>query len=68
VTEFGNLHFDVVNSIVVNNKKNDKNSGIGIKNIRRRLDLIYGKNYTFGTAELNGVFRVALSLKLQKQN
>ena len=68
ISEIGSLHFDVVNKIVVDNKKNNKNSGIGIKNIRRRLDLIYGKNYTFGTAELNGIFRVALSLKLQKLN
>ncbi|MBR4999522.1 MAG: histidine kinase, partial [Rikenellaceae bacterium] len=65
VSEAGIFHFDVVNSIVINNKKSDKNSGIGIKNIRRRLDLIYGKNYTFGVLEQNGVFRVVLSLKLQ---
>ena len=65
VSETGIFHFDVVNSIVINNKKSDKNSGIGIKNIRRRLDLIYGKNYTFGVLEQNGVFRVVLSLKLQ---
>jgi LytS/YehU family sensor histidine kinase len=66
VSESGIFHFDVVNSIVINNKKSNKDSGIGIKNIRRRLDLIYGKNYTFGIVELNGVFRVVLSLKLQK--
>ena len=66
VSESGIFHFDVVNSIVINNKKSNKDSGIGIKNIRRRLDLIYGKSYTFGIVELNGVFRVVLSLKLQK--
>ena len=33
VSEAGIFHFDVVNSIVINNKKSDKNSGIGIKNI-----------------------------------
>ncbi len=39
-------------------------SGIGLKNVRRRLDLIYGKNYDLKIFDEKDTFLVVLKLKL----
>jgi hypothetical protein len=43
-----------------------RNGGIGIKNIRRRLDLLYGNKYEFETDDKDGIFSVKLKLQLIK--
>lgn len=52
----------VVNKTVVRNS----HSGIGIKNIRRRLDLQYPYNHTFEIIQKENVFTILLDLKLQE--
>ncbi|MFD1144628.1 histidine kinase [Larkinella insperata] len=38
--------------------------GIGLANVRKRLDLLYPNQYTLTTDETDGVFRVVLTLQL----
>ncbi|MBV1922473.1 MAG: histidine kinase, partial [Flavobacteriaceae bacterium] len=45
-------------------QKTDDNSGIGIKNTRNRLELLYPENYTLKVEEEDNMFKVNLILKL----
>jgi sensor histidine kinase YesM len=42
--------------------------GIGLKNVRRRLDLIYGNNYELNVRNDEGVFAVELLVKLDGES
>ena len=42
---------------------NDKNGGIGLKNVKRRLDLIYNENYKMDINKSENKFSVKLELK-----
>lgn len=42
----------------------DKASGIGLTNVKRRLNLLYGKNHTLQITDKNGWFVTSLQLKL----
>ena len=60
------LTFRVTNRIVRRSNGDHTNSGIGIRNIRRRLDLIYGPgNYILETTEKDDVFTVLMKLNLR---
>lgn len=61
--EGGYFIMSVRNKIVITENKSE-NSGIGIKNIKRRLDLIYQDDYTLDIKSENDVFSVKLKLKL----
>ncbi|HEV7780541.1 MAG TPA: histidine kinase [Chitinophagaceae bacterium] len=41
----------------------DKRSGIGLNNVRKRLDLIYGENYTLDIDPGTDIFSVSLAIK-----
>jgi two-component system LytT family sensor kinase len=58
----GVLYFSSSNKIRKGNK--DESSGIGLKNIFRRLDLVYGKNYSLKIKEENEQFDLSLMIKL----
>lgn len=51
------------NKVVVT-KTSNKDSGIGIKNVQRRLDLLYEDNYKLEIDNSNNTFNVYLKLKL----
>jgi len=58
--------FRVTNKVVRRNEGDRSNSGIGLNNIRRRLELIYGQgNYNMDVQEKNGIFSVTLRLNLK---
>ena len=40
-------------------------SGVGLQNVRRRLDLIYGQDYQLDVSEIDGDYQVRLSLPQQ---
>jgi histidine kinase/GHKL domain-containing protein len=46
------------------NIENDDHSGIGIENSRKRLDLIYGDNYSLEIDDKNEIFFVKLSIPI----
>jgi len=58
------LTFDMIN-IVSKAASKDTSSGIGLVNVRKRLDLLYGDKYHLDYNESNGNFVVHLQLKLQ---
>ena len=60
------LTFDISNSIIAGkNKLQDReNSGIGLENTRKRLDLLYGKGYQMDVTDTGGIFRVTLILPI----
>jgi len=48
------------------NLQNEHNHGIGLTNVKRRLDLIYDTNYMLDIREENDIFEVSLKLVLDK--
>lgn len=56
------LHFETTNSVKISNK--DDSSGIGLKNIYRRLDLLYPDNYTLEIQHNNIQYHVSLRINL----
>lgn len=58
--------FHVTNRIVRRNEGDANHSGIGLKNIRRRLELIYKPgHHAMHVQEKNGIFSVTLRLNLK---
>jgi LytS/YehU family sensor histidine kinase len=56
-------------SLNVENSKTEKNqisdfSGIGLENTRKRLELLYGENYTLDITDKTDLFSVKLSIPL----
>jgi len=61
----GELYLTIINTIVPRNTSAE-GSGIGIKNIIRRLELLYPDAYSFESSTDSNVFKVNLKLKLEK--
>lgn len=55
-----NLIFRFTNSVGAATQ--EEKGGIGLDNVRKRLDLIYGKNYSLVTEKADGVYRLTLTL------
>jgi len=58
------LHFHVANSQPVKSFTKDHVGGVGLKNVKRRLDLIYGKNYEMEIKNEAKSFTVDLNIYL----
>lgn len=59
-----NILFTISNTIVQSNISMQNSTGIGIKNVKRRLDLLYANNYVLSTTKSNNNFNVYLELKV----
>ena len=66
-----NVRANQLNLVVENSKpkrqkafRNGGNSGIGLSNVKRRLDLIYPHNYNLDIKELDNTFEISLKLIL----
>lgn len=59
--EDGNLFFRVTNPADAAGK-NGSHEGIGLKNVRRRLDLLFGNNYALSTEERDNLYIVSLKM------
>ena len=61
----GVLQFTVQNKFNCKGSEiKDKASGIGLTNVQRRLNLLYGKNHSLQITDKNGWFVTSLQLKL----
>lgn len=61
----GQLNFSVSNRYNdIGNDVKDKTAGIGLNNVKRRLNLSYGGNHTLLIDKVDGTFTVSLQLKL----
>lgn len=61
------LYFHTENTTVNIKKKNEFSGGIGIKNVSRRLDIIYEGNYTMNITNENNIFNVKIILPITKK-
>lgn len=59
----GHLFFRVENPASAEEHTGD-NNGIGLKNVRRRLDLLYGDRYTLDIREADSFFIISLKIPL----
>jgi two-component system, LytTR family, sensor kinase len=60
------LYFEVKNTVGRNpDEKKDNDSGIGMKNVLRRLELLYPENHVLSIKNLQVSYEVALELKLK---
>jgi LytS/YehU family sensor histidine kinase len=58
------LTFTVVNNYNPVNQSKDKHSGIGLSNVKNRLELLYANNYQLKIANEDGIYSVHLNCKL----
>ncbi|SFW62594.1 Histidine kinase [Sinomicrobium oceani] len=59
------IHFYIRN-IIGRYKKNDESSGVGLQNIRNRLNLLYPDSHTLDITDDGEAFTVSLTLKFDK--
>lgn len=59
----GSFLFSVTNS-TDNRLQNNNSSGIGLKNVKRRLDLLYGTHYTLDVRNNDSNFEIALAIDI----
>ncbi len=64
--ENNQLEFQVKNKFVPSDKSKDKISGIGLANVKRRLDLLYENRYTLRIDQPDDWFIVSLHMNLGK--
>jgi LytS/YehU family sensor histidine kinase len=58
------LNFTVTNKVAPVNDSKDKSSGIGLANVKRRLDLLYGNNHDLQITNDGTTFTCTLKIKL----
>lgn len=58
------IHFEISNSIVKAENAIHDATGIGINNVKRRLELLYNNKHTLTVKELNNTFTVNLDINL----
>ncbi|WP_315822872.1 sensor histidine kinase [Paraflavitalea speifideaquila] len=58
------LYFQVINNYSRDNTSKDNNSGIGLANVRNRLQLLYGNQYTLNIQDNGEVYNASLKLAL----
>jgi len=56
------LNFEIENNF----ENQNSSTGIGLENLKRRLQLVYPNAHTFNTSENNNIFRAELSLDLKQ--
>lgn len=56
------LHLVINNPAAIKPPQPEKNSGVGLKNVKRRLDLIYGDDYELNITEQDQQFKVSLKI------
>lgn len=61
----GKLIFSVRNKYIDNDQAKDKVSGIGLANVKRRLELLYGGNHNLDIEKSDEWYSVTLKLKLE---
>lgn len=64
VSEAGVLNFECKNTFASTSNINNLAQGIGLENVKKRLELIYGDRYNLDINTANGIFHVMLSINL----
>lgn len=64
--EAGNLHFRIENPVLEKGESLRKHSGIGLENVKKRLQLLYPDRHRLDISTSDGNFRVELSIRLEE--
>lgn len=64
-TKDDRLIFFIVNSLTASNQ-NSSEPGVGLKNVEKRLDILFEKNYSLNTHETEDEFRVDLTIPITR--
>jgi hypothetical protein len=67
VVEEHRLRFEIVNTVVHQAEAGTRQSGIGLTNLRRQLEHLYGADHELLVAEEDGRFRVRLTIDLKQE-
>lgn len=62
ISDDKSLNFEVINSI--GNKKTDKLGGIGLDNLKNRLDMLYHGKYKLETTRLENKFKASIQIQI----
>ena len=62
ITGSNEIHFGIENNFDDSEKENE--SGIGLKNLKRRLELAYPKKHTLLLSELGDIYKAQLTIRL----
>lgn len=62
----GQLHFECSNTFGVNSNTDQLTNGIGLQNVRKRLQLLYPLAHSLDIQQENGVYKVLLEMNLRK--
>lgn len=68
VDEAGVMTFDCKNNFAEKSNTDSLANGIGLENVQKRLELLYGKDYQLQCTGEDGVFHVRLVLHLDKRS
>ena len=69
ITANNNLLFECINSKpILNEKAREKHGGIGLVNIKRRLELLYGKKFSLSIIDLERIYKVELKLPVEQDH
>jgi two-component system, LytTR family, sensor kinase len=63
IVEKGNLLFSVINTVNTSTSGNAKSGGVGLKNLNRRLSLLYPNTHTLTIEQTDTLYKVQLSLE-----
>ena len=61
----GEMKFDVSNTTEGRQAEVKEHGGIGLTNVKRRLELLYPQRHQLSISENNGWFNVELNLKIE---
>lgn len=67
-TEGNKVVFECENSIPTTREQNNDNGGVGIVNIKKRLDLIYGNSFTLDISKAENEYHVQLTIPLKNSH
>ena len=60
----GEFHFSIKNSKDANQRSTEAQGGIGLNNVKRRLELLYPNSYQLSINENNEIYQAELKLKI----
>lgn len=65
ITDEGTLHFKCKNSFLPNANNQSLTKGIGLKNVKKRLSLLYPNKHNLQITDVDNIYDINLTLELQ---
>jgi sensor histidine kinase YesM len=68
VSSDGTLIFTSINSFLPNSNNQNLSEGIGLGNVKKRLEILYPERHTLEIKDVDNIYNVNLKLKLQTKD